>query len=471
MGRSAYIGRKREIPEKTEYTPVEYLRFTGEQYIITDFVPNQDTRMVIDCQLGEVSGNNFSGSRSSTSKQAFTISTVSSKWRIGYNTSSPMIDILADTERHIFDLNKNVLSMDGEVIYTATYAEFDGYGPIYLGAILGSSQVYAAQEIAFYSVQIYDNGVLVRDYIPALDNNCVPCFYDKVEGKYYYNAGGGVIGAGPMLLNYSELPEGYTLLSHVESTGEQYFDTGFKPNNNTRVVMDVQLSQKNASSAAFFGAREGATQKNYAVMYSSGSLRSDYNNAYTQTFSADLTKRFIVDKNKESTSVEGEVQSYKNTSFQTPVNMFLLANNDGGAVKFCISAKLYFCKIYDNGVLIRDYIPCMYGGVAGLYDLVNDVFYAPVTGEMIAGTRYEKSIARRWTDIFVPVENVARRGRKGWVGVNGVARPFMGDYDLAYYGAVEPMSVARLASESIHLQTWQCVLVAWNPMTDIRSML
>jgi hypothetical protein len=38
--------------------------------------------------------------------------------------------------------------------------------------------------------------------------------------------------------------------------------------------------------------------------------------------------------------------------------------------------KLYSCQIYDNGTLIRDYVPCLNEvGVVGLYDKVENKFY------------------------------------------------------------------------------------------------
>ena len=47
--------------------------------------------------------------------------------------------------------------------------------------------------------KIYDNDILVRDFIPILDKNGTPCMYDKVEGKFYYNAGTGQFIAGPVI--------------------------------------------------------------------------------------------------------------------------------------------------------------------------------------------------------------------------------------------------------------------------------
>ena len=37
------------------------------------------------------------------------------------------------------------------------------------------------------------------------------------------------------------LPEGYTLLKYIESSGTQYINTGFNPNQNTRLLMDIEI--------------------------------------------------------------------------------------------------------------------------------------------------------------------------------------------------------------------------------------
>ncbi len=42
-----------------------------------------------------------------------------------------------------------------------------------------------------YYCKIYDDGVLVRDFIPVLDKEGTPSMYDKVEKKFYYNQGTG----------------------------------------------------------------------------------------------------------------------------------------------------------------------------------------------------------------------------------------------------------------------------------------
>ena len=43
-----------------------------------------------------------------------------------------------------------------------------------------------------YNWKFYDgNNNLVRNFIPCLDTNDVPCFYDSVNKQTYYNRGTG----------------------------------------------------------------------------------------------------------------------------------------------------------------------------------------------------------------------------------------------------------------------------------------
>lgn len=183
-------------------------------------------------------------------------------------------------------------------------------------------------------------------------------------------------------------PDRITYVRWLQSSGTQFFDTGFTPNNNTRVVMDIEILQTTTSTCAMFGARTSFDSNNYAFILVNGVLRSDYNKDYTQTWSVTITTRRVIDKNKETTTVDGTAKSYTNSSFQAPGNLYLLAlNNNNKSAQWYTSAKLYSCQIYDDGTLVRDFWPCYDpDGVACLYDKVENKYYYNVgSGEFIAG--------------------------------------------------------------------------------------
>lgn len=178
-------------------------------------------------------------------------------------------------------------------------------------------------------------------------------------------------------------PGGYTEVEYIESTGTQYIDTGFKPNQNTRVVVDAYVTAQTAIQA-LFGARNAAGSNAFDVFAlgssDGGGYQTDY--AAESTVKNDIlcSGRHTVDKNKNSFAVDGTLlHTHTASTFSCSYNLYLFTNNNGGTTMtgtFPTAAKLYSCKIYDNGTLVRDFIPCKNEvGEVGLYDLVNDKFY------------------------------------------------------------------------------------------------
>ena len=199
-------------------------------------------------------------------------------------------------------------------------------------------------------------------------------YYQRVKVPHKQSGGGSV------------LPEGYTQVEYIQSSGTQYVDTGFKPNQDTRVVCDVIFPQSD-SSKWLFGARTSASSgDSYNFLTYENQYRSDYRSSREQ-FSISQG-RIKIDKNKNITNVDGTQKSestYK--TFQCPHNLFLFANNNNGSVQNPGSVTLYSCEVYDNDTLIRDYIPCINpGGEVGLYDTVDGLFYGNEgTGTFTAG--------------------------------------------------------------------------------------
>ena len=68
--------------------------------------------------------------------------------------------------------------------------------PIYIAAVGDNNSIGYTCNIENFTVgivKIYDNGILVGDFRPALDENDVPCYYDEVTQQYFYNQGSGTI--------------------------------------------------------------------------------------------------------------------------------------------------------------------------------------------------------------------------------------------------------------------------------------
>ena len=191
--------------------------------------------------------------------------------------------------------------------------------------------------------------------------------------------------------SYIELPDEYTQLEYIESTGTQYIDTRFKPNNNTRFVLDANVETYNLDSA-IFGARTAYQNKAFCLwtVQTTTAYQNDYGSS-ANVVSRKSSGRHLLDKNKNTLYVDGElIDTATNSAFSCDYSAYLFTINNGGSAltSYPTKAKLFSCQIYDNGVLIRDFVPARRNSdnVLGLYDIVNDVFYTNAgTGEFVAG--------------------------------------------------------------------------------------
>ena len=173
------------------------------------------------------------------------------------------------------------------------------------------------------------------------------------------------------------LPEGYLQLSYIQGSGTQYIDTGFKPNNNTRVVMDVASVAE--GTFAFFGTRDTETTNAYILwQLSSTSIRSDYGAKQVQQTVDSTENRVVIDKHEASCMYGSISIENESATFSCTNNLLLFTTSTGGTVdERKASAKLYSCKIYDDDLLIRNFVPVKNDSdQVGLYDLIEEKFYA-----------------------------------------------------------------------------------------------
>ena len=187
-----------------------------------------------------------------------------------------------------------------------------------------------------------------------------------------------------------DIPSGYTFYDYIESTGTQYIDTGFKPNNNTKVEMKINITTLPTPITCLFGGRDAVNKNNFSVWAIVGTnMRWDY--ASNQLAAGNLVvgdNTIIKDKN---TNILNGVTISTNTleTFQSIYNLTLFGTNTAGTVNYPSAFRLKKCKIWDNGTLIRNMIPAKKNSdnKVGMYDLVNNVFYSNAgTGVFSTGT-------------------------------------------------------------------------------------
>lgn len=189
------------------------------------------------------------------------------------------------------------------------------------------------------------------------------------------------------------LPEGYTELEYIQSTGTQYIDTGFKPKNTTKITADFQVTTQPTSHLIIFGCRTGYSSADQFVLGFAGHKspavwRADFGSGQTSFPSTVVwSSRFTAVFDSSACTLNADSVNNTNSTFTSTHDLFLLTDNDNETAAGYISAKLYACRIYDNGTLARNFIPCKNAaGMIGLYDTVGAEFYPNAgTGSFTAG--------------------------------------------------------------------------------------
>lgn len=184
----------------------------------------------------------------------------------------------------------------------------------------------------------------------------------------------------------SRLPSGYVEVDYISSANGARIATGVSGNNDN---LKIQLKFSNAGSVnytAIFGNYSTESANCTRLIFSTASTRflshinTKANGGGVSNTNITLGDIHVVEMVQGETSFDGVsatkelVQGTANNSELSIFSAYLDAS-----APTTYETKMYYFKIYDNNVLIRDFVPCYRksDGVAGLYDLVNDVFYSP----------------------------------------------------------------------------------------------
>ena len=206
----------------TLYTPLQYLESTGTQWIDTKYIPLSSTNFDIGYMytngVGTISGQVLFGSRQESSDYpGFLFSSYNIPYsevlnstsvprngyvRLGYGVAQATYSLTQNAS--VFNTLKcdsyGYVFLNGNSVYNVPLTRNTPPSiSIYMFALHTNQGVTDYAKGRIYYLKLYDNDVLVRDFIPVLDMNGTPCMFDKVEGKFYYNQGTGQFIAGPVI--------------------------------------------------------------------------------------------------------------------------------------------------------------------------------------------------------------------------------------------------------------------------------
>lgn len=184
------------------------------------------------------------------------------------------------------------------------------------------------------------------------------------------------------------LPDGYTALEYIQSSGTQYIDTGHKLTQDSDITIDFMIVGEINRNAGIFGSRQSASQNNLTLFQgvSPSVFSGDFSEYRKHRFAADSSlERTKIQMNKNGVWVNDILKkSWSDIAdFETPTNglIFDVGNNNWSGNKAVM--RLYS---YTDGDA-QKFVPCLdANGVPCLYDLISKTtFYNQGSGSFTWG--------------------------------------------------------------------------------------
>ena len=399
---NANIRAKNAFYRVIGYMPLEYIESTGTQYIKTGWMFGSTnytaSKIRFESELGLSDGSSWivTGCGAGTS------------FYVGLNQNNKIYygNGGADTDTGVtYNGNKCIFELDMKNKTLKVTDSVDGTVYVNASNITPSTPTRTAQEFflfaysnatdqamphseKLYMYQIYENDVLVRDFVPAKDLNGVICLYDKVTKQFFYNAGSGDF-ITESALDGTENPEesvvSYTEVEYLQSGyNSAFFNTGYNPNSNTRVVMDVEIYSDTTDVGGYYFGMYTGDNNDYSVYFdpSERGYISHYfggnTDVYKEYYDYLYGYRFTIDKTTTKTSItntagdEYVVGTYTTASGNVSgIPMFIMAANSSNGAVEPKNMKFYSMQIYEGSTLVHDYVaakdsdntPCIYDKV------------------------------------------------------------------------------------------------------------
>ena len=193
------------------------------------------------------------------------------------------------------------------------------------------------------------------------------------------------------------LPEGYTAVNYLQSSGTQWIEMGVAPNQNTKAVLKIKINTFTSRGTSLIGSRTDVNSNNQFTTYLDdyGGTRFLFrmdgqtkaiswtglttNKIYIVTFSGTEMKAELED----GTAVFSKTFSVSDFTSTATMALFRAKNVSGDYFQ----GRIYGCKHYNGDELIQDFVPCLDAdGVPCMFDLVSQKpFYNKGNGSFAWG--------------------------------------------------------------------------------------
>ena len=193
-----------------------------------------------------------------------------------------------------------------------------------------------------------------------------------------------------ILRDIDHCPVGWTVvntgISYIEANGTQYLDSGLVAKPSTKVMAKFRWTANPTSDNILVGARNNDIANSRFIMIMTNSIKArqigsgpQWSSSGTYSINVDCIQEVEFKGSENTVKLNGsQFLSNMYSTSDLGKNLFIFANNElvdsqtglPMAANFA-NARLYWMKIWQDGVLVRDYVPAVSNGQAGLYDKVN----------------------------------------------------------------------------------------------------
>ena len=180
---------------------VDYVTASGAQYVDTEIVGRSGTKAEIEVMwTSNPSDSSLLGSNGGSSSYFRLLDNRAGKFGAAYgSTETKTSTTLANNTGYVivsdFSAGSQTVTANGTVVYSGTdAAECNSGKSMYIFAQNNDGGVnYKTKNVRLYQLKIWQDGVLVRHYLPCR-KNAVYGLYDKISGRIFYSASGTALG-------------------------------------------------------------------------------------------------------------------------------------------------------------------------------------------------------------------------------------------------------------------------------------
>lgn len=299
------------------------------------------------------------------------------------------------------NMSTNTVSIDGSKVFSKAYTALDTATNLYIFANNQFGTAAGFSRTRCYGLTIWqgsaEGGAMskVREFKPCVKNGRAG-LYDTVSETIFYSGSG-------IDLTYDQncdVPDAF--IDYVESFGNSYIDTGVTGKSGTSAKMELSVTYNGDN--ALLASRNGDNR--FYLIHNNGEGKWGYGyGSYGKFGSRELNKKYYVESSLASGSQvinigengpDGATTTCINATSATPIDtdrsMYIFCCNQSGsalAKQYWGKARVYWLQIFQDGVMVRDFKPCLKYGEAALYDDVTKTIFYP-EGDPLG---YDNSVA------------------------------------------------------------------------------